>query len=172
MSSLHLLRPFTARQLHLVAGDGGVVAFAVLGGRYQGPSALVHAPTLARRIDDLDPSIRTVVFFDEPVPDGPLVSLIDDMVAAFEDLDLDALVQAVPATEAVKRVEGDLIAEGIDRSSLVSVRCPEVVARGALQQAGPDLGDRLWVNPTELIAGRGGRVGLFDPASALQTLAG
>jgi hypothetical protein len=159
--SPHLLRYFSSRQLSLVEGDGQVVAFGVLGGRYVGPSVEVHAPTLIRRVSDLPRSIATVVFFDEPVPDAATVSLIDDMLAAYATLDSDALVQYVAATEAVKRVEGEVVAEGIDRSSLVAVRCPEVVDRVALDRAVAGLTDELWVNPTALVAAAGGRVSLY-----------
>ncbi|MDX1448030.1 MAG: hypothetical protein R3246_03110, partial [Acidimicrobiia bacterium] len=142
MSGLHMIRPFSARQLHLVAGDGLVEAFAVLGGQTRGPSVDVHVPTLRRRMRDLARHIRTIVFFDEPVPDGPLVALIDDMVEDFVgDASLDVLAMGVPATEAVKWVEDDVIVSEVDRSRLVRVRCPEVVDRAALDEALEDVGD-------------------------------
>ncbi len=155
-----------------MAGDGRVVALAILGGRYVGPSVQVHLPTLARRVETLPRSIDTVVLFDEPVPDGAMVTLIDDMLAAYEDLDVDGLVQFVPVTEAVKRVESSVVAEGIDRSSLVAIRCPEVFDRTRLESAVKSHPGRLWVNPTELIALDGGRVALYDPATALYHAAG
>lgn len=161
MTSPHLLRPFSSRQLSLVEGDGQVVSFGVLGGRYVGPSVQVHAPTLIKRVRDLPRSIRTVVFFDEPVPDAATVSTIDDMLAEFEEIDAEVLVPYVAATEAVKRVEGDLVAEGIDRTSLVSIRCPEVIDREALVEATTALTDELWVNPTAEVAAIGGRVRLY-----------
>ncbi len=161
MMSPHLLRPFSSRQLSLVEGDGQVVAFGVLGGRYAGPSVEVHAPTLIKRMHELPRSIRTVVFFDEPVPDGATVSTIDDMLAVFEELKVDALTQYVAATEAVKRVEGDVVAEGIDRSALVAIRCPEVISRPVLDRAVAALTDELWVNPTARVAQVGGSVALY-----------
>ena len=161
MTSPHLLRPFTSRQLALVEGDGRVMAFGVLGGRYVGPSVQVHAPTLIKRVRDLPRSIDTVVFFDEPVPDAAMVSTIDDMLAAYAQLEVDVLVPYVAATEAVKRVQGEVVAEGIDRSSLVSIRCPEIIDRSVLDRTVTALGDELWVNPTALIAGRGGRIELY-----------
>ncbi len=157
-----MLRPFSSRQLSLVSGEGRVMVFAALGGRYAGPSTEVHGPTLARRVEELPRHIDTVVFIDAPVPDGALVDLIDDMVTAFGDADADVLVRSVPATEAVKRVHGHQVVEGIDRSRLVAVRAPEVVRRTALDHSIGHLGDRLWVNPTGLVAATGGRVALFD----------
>lgn len=157
-----MLRPFNARQLSLVSGEGRVMVFAALGGRYAGPSTEVHGPTLARRVDELPRHIDTVVFIDAPVPDGALVGLIDDMVTEFGEIDTDALVRPVPATEAVKRVSGRKVVEGIDRSRLIAVRAPEVLRRTALERAVERLDDRLWVNPTGLVAATGGRISLFD----------
>lgn len=170
MVSPHLLRPFSSRQLSLVSGDGRVTVFASLGGRWRGPTSEVHGPTLARRITDLPGDIDTVVFIDEPVPDGVTVGMIDDMVHAFDDHPADALVRFVPATEAVKRVDGVLVAEGIDRSRLVAVRSPEVISRAAMANAIDGLGDRLWVNPTSLVAQSGGTVALYDHRQASATL--
>src|SRR5690606_41466016 len=65
MVSPHLLRPYSSRQLSLLSGDGQVMVFAVLGGRYAGPTVLVHHPTLLHRMDTLPRHIRTVVFIDE-----------------------------------------------------------------------------------------------------------
>lgn len=165
--SPHLLRPFNSRQLSLVEGDGRVVVFSVLGGRCAGPSVMVHAPTLVRRVSDLPRSIATVVFVDEPVPDASTVSTIDDMLAAYEGLDADVLVQYVAAMEAVKRVDGDELAEGIDRSSLVAIRCPEVTDRQALDQAVSRITEELWVSPTALVAAIGGKVALFGGSPVL-----
>jgi hypothetical protein len=156
-----MLRPFNSRQLSLVEGEGCVVAFAVLGGRYAGPSVQVHAPTLVRRVEELPRHIRTVVFFDEPVPDAATVSNIDDMLAVYDNLDVEVLVPYVAATEAVKRVEGDVVAEGIDRSSLVAIRCPEVIDRRILAKGVATLTDELWVNPASLAAIAGARIALY-----------
>lgn len=169
MASPHLLRPFTSRQLSLVEGDGRVMAFGVLGGRYAGSTVQVHAPTLAMRVTQLPASIRTVVFFDDPVPDGATVATIDDMLAEFELLDTDVLVQHVGATEAVKRVEGGFVREGIDRSRLVALRCPEVMDRSILSRAVETIGDRTWVNPSALMAETGARLSLFGHRSLSPT---
>jgi|FLYL01.1.fsa_nt_gi hypothetical protein len=159
MTSPHLLRPFSSRQLSLVAGDDGVTVFAVLGGRYAGPSVEAHVPTLVQRALSLPRPVHTVVFVDEPLPDAALVALVDDMVADFLDSDLDALAQAAPVSEAVKRVEHGRIVEGIERSTLMAVRAPEVIGRRALERAVTVAGNRLWANPTALVAETGGRIG-------------
>jgi hypothetical protein len=158
--SPHLLRPFSSRQLSLVAGEGRVLVFAVLGGRYAGSSLQVHAPTLAHRVEEIPAYVDTVVFIDEPVPDGAVVAVIDDMVAEFAEREVDVLARYVPASEAVKRVEGGVVVEGVDRSGLVTVRAPEVIRRSALDRVARETGEALWVNPTALVAAAGGTVAL------------
>lgn len=160
MVGLHLLRPFSFRQLSLVSGEGRVLVFAVLGGRYAGSAIQAHIPTLAYRVQQLPRHIDTVVFIDEPVPHGAVVAVIDDMVAEFSDLDVDVLTRYVAATEAVKRVEGSALREGIGRSTLVSVRMPVVVRRSALEQAVEQAGEALWVNPTALLTAAGATIAL------------
>lgn len=162
-----MLRPFSARQLHLVAGDGCIEAFSVLTDRRRGPSVDVHVPTLRRRMRDLAAHIRTVVFFDDPVPDGALVALIDDMVEEFAEHPVNVLAVGVPVTEAVKWVEGGFIVGEVERSRLVTVRCPEVVDRAVLEAALSDLGDEMWINPTALVVAAGGSLRIFDPSVRL-----
>ena len=165
--SPHMLRPFSSRQLSLVEGGGRVVVFSVLGGRYAGPSVMVHVPTLVRRVLELPRSITTVVFVDEPVPDPSTVWTIDHMIAAFEELDADALVQYVSAMEAVKRANGDVLVEGIERSSLLAIRSPEVIDRQALDEAVSRITGELWVSPTALVAASGGKIALYGGSPAL-----
>lgn len=160
MASPHLLRPFSSRQLSLVAGGGGVMCFGVLGGRYAGSTVQVHAPTLSLRVAQLPRDVHTVVFFDDPMPDGATVATIDDMLTEYEAVDVDVLVQSRAATEAVKRVDGTVIAEGIERSTLVSVRCPEVMDRAILTRAVDGIAERQWVNPTALMSEVGARISI------------
>lgn len=118
---------------------------------------------------DLASHIRTVVFFDEPVPDGALVALIDDMVEAFSESTHEALAMGSTFTEAVKWVEDGMVVGEVDRSRLVSLRCPEVVDRHALEAALATLDDEVWVNPASLVVSAGGSLGIFDPSSRLTT---
>lgn len=140
-------------------------AFAVLGDHGTGPSVSVHVPTLRRRMRDLPSHIRTVVFFDEPVPDGALVALIDDMVDEFTESSDDVLALGMAATEAVKWVEDGFIVSDVDRSRLVTVRCPEVVRRDVLDEALETLVDQTWVNPTHLVVSRGGTLRIYEPSA-------
>jgi|FLYL01.1.fsa_nt_gi hypothetical protein len=165
--SPHLIRTYTARQLALVSGDDRVVVFASCGGRWAASAVLVHQPTLSRRVADLAPDVHTVVIVDQPLPDAATVSLIDDMLVAFENADVDALAVPAPLTEAVKETDGRYVLAGLDRSSLVSVRCPEVISRSVLARALQPAADRRWVNPTALVCEWGGRVGFYGEVRPL-----
>lgn len=134
------------------------MVFAVMGGRFAGPTALVHLPTLRQRLDSLPGYIETLAFIDEPVPDGATIGTVDDMIETFLDLGVDALAQYVPASEAIKRVTADRVSEAVDRSSLVAARAPEVVKRTALDRAVDRPLVAQWVNPTAVIARTGGSV--------------
>lgn len=164
MSSPHLLRPFNAAQLSLVSGDQGVAVFGVMGGRFAGPSVLVHLPTARARLDQLSPDVDTIVFIDEPLPEPATVGRIDDMLAVFSDLGVEALSQWLPATEALKLGREGVVERGVDRSTVVAVRCPEVIDRQALARALAEENTDNWVSPTAAVARSGGRVALFEPS--------
>lgn len=163
MSSPHLLRPYTASQLGLVAGDESIVVLGATSGRFAGPSVLVHLPTARSRLDSLARNAEVVVFTDEPHPDPATVSVIDDMLAVFPETGADALTRWVPATEALKVDENGRIARGVDRSTVIAVRCPEVISRKALSRALDGAGSGQWISPTAEVARSGGRVRLFEP---------
>lgn len=162
MSSPHLIRPYSAAQLGLVSGDETVVVFTVLGDRFSGPSVLVHVPTVRSRLEWLDSVVSTVVFVDEPVPDGATLSGIDDMLTVYADLDCDALARVVTSTEALKRVEHGHIVGAVDRSTVVAATCPEIVDRRRLESALS--GDEVWANPTAELARSGGIVRFYEPS--------
>lgn len=164
MASPHLLRPYTAAQLSLVSGADRTAVFSVLSGRFAGPSVLVHVPTAQARLNQLPRPVEVVVFIDEPLPEPPTVSRIDDMLTVFPDLGVDALTQWLPATEALKLTRGGVIERGIDRSTVASVRCPEVIRREALSEALDLAGDQTWLNPTAGVAAAGGTVAFFEPS--------
>lgn len=168
MSSPHLLRPFPSRQLGLVEGDDRVVVFGVLGGRRLGSTILVHSPTLLLRLDQLTDEVELVVFVEDSPPDAATVATIDDMLASMGSE--DGLVQFQVAAEAVKLTKADVsgsqhfIGQGVDRSTLVSFRPPEVLRAAALVAAVTRPPSELWVNPAGLVAGNGGRIATYPRA--------
>lgn len=101
-----------------------------------------------------------VVFIDEPLPDAATVSVIEAMLDEFGSE--CGLVRSVAATEAVKRLEGGVVAEGIDRSSLFSPRPPEIIRRACLDNAVMSLTDQQWVSPSALVLSLGGKIRTFD----------
>lgn len=164
MVSSHLIRPFSASQLGLAAADDDVVVFASGAERRLGPSSLVHLPTLHGRLAALGPAVTTIVFVDDALPDGATLGRVDDMLLVYPDLQAQALVQWVPATEALKLVTKGRIERGIDRTGAITVRCPEVVDRASLTAALDSTEASMWINPTAEVARAGGRVALFEPS--------
>ena len=159
MSSPHLIRPFPPRQLGLVEGDDAVMVFAVLGGRFAGPTMLAHLPTLQRRCSELRPQVEILVFVDESQPDAATVARIDEMLSSFTDS--DALVCFQQATEAMKLVEADEVIHGVDRTQLLAVRGPEIIRRLTFDRALSSPPPAVWVNPTSLVADVGGDIRLY-----------
>jgi len=157
-----MLRPFGSRQLGLWGDREHVVVFAVMGGRFAGPTLQVHAPTLLQRLEQLSPDIDTLVFVDEPFPDSAMVERIDDMLEQFASQQVDALAAYVAATEAIKRVHGDQVLHGVDRSTLIAVKGPEIISREALVRAVDIMDSRPWTCPLLLVARSGGRVARYQ----------
>lgn len=138
-----------------------------------GPTILVHSPTLLLRLDQLDDAVEVVVFVEDSPPAAATVAIIGDMLAAMGSE--DGLVQFEVAAEAIKLTRGPAVRDstpktgrtpgspvfinhGIDRSTLISFRPPEVLRASALVAAVTIPPSELWVNPAGLIAARGGRI--------------
>ncbi len=136
------------------------MVLSALGGRHLGPSLQVHAPTLISRVASTLARTDVAVFIDEPLPDAATVSVIESMLDEFGSE--CGLVRSVAATEAVKRLEGGVVAEGIDRSSLFSPRPPEIIRRACLDNAVMSLKDEQWVSPSALVLAHGGTIRTFD----------
>lgn len=136
------------------------MVLAALGGRYLGPSLQVHAPTLISRTQTTLSRSDVVVFIDEPIPDVATIHIIEAMLDEFGSE--CGLVRTVAATEAVKRLEGGVVAEGIDRSLLFSPKPPEIIRRACLDKAIRTLEDEQWVCPSALLLAVGGTIRAFD----------
>jgi hypothetical protein len=163
MSSSELLHMFPAEQLGPIKGRDRVVVFGVLGDRRLGPTILVHAPTLRLSLDQLANDVQRVVFIEGSSLDPTTISTIAEMLEAMGSE--DGLVRFETAAEAIKLISGNLsgepapiISRGIERSSVISFRPPEVLRRSSLVAAVSGSRSEPWVDPAGLVAANGGRI--------------
>jgi 2-C-methyl-D-erythritol 4-phosphate cytidylyltransferase len=111
-------------------------------------------------------SVRTGVF---EIPEDSLIVLVHDAarplltddvierVLAPLSVGWDGAVPALPLRDTVKRIEGDAVAETLDRSSLVAVQTPQAFAADTLRAALE--GDIAAASDcSSLVEARGGRV--------------
>jgi 2-C-methyl-D-erythritol 4-phosphate cytidylyltransferase len=93
----------------------------------------------------------------------PLVddAVIERVVAPLAE-GFDAVVPGLPLADTVKRVEGGMVAETVDRSSLVTVQTPQAFSADALRAAyaGADPVDAT--DCASLVEARGGRVRVVE----------
>jgi 2-C-methyl-D-erythritol 4-phosphate cytidylyltransferase len=130
----------------------GKVAGTVTGGETRSESvraALAEVPEEA-----------TVVLVHDAA--RPLVTdaLIERLVTALSD-GWDAVIPALPVSDAVKRVEGEAVAETLDRSGLVTVQTPQAFVAPVLREAlEGDVADAP--DCASLVEARGGRVRVVE----------
>ena len=163
MPDLDLLRPFTSKDLE--RSHDRVVVFGVLGGRRSGSTVLVHSPALLVRLNELADDVERVVFVEGSSPDATTLSTIDAMLSAMGPE--DGLVRFQMSAEAIKltkerHMDGTtlrpavLIDRGVDRSTVVSFRPPEILRISALAAALAKPPAEDWVDPAGLIVANGG----------------
>jgi 2-C-methyl-D-erythritol 4-phosphate cytidylyltransferase len=129
------------------------VAAVVPGGATRGESvraALAEVPTEALVVLVHD-AARPLV--DEAVIERVLAPLAEGF---------DAVVPGLPVADTVKRVDGGVVAETVDRSSLVTVQTPQAFSADALRRAyaGDDPVDAT--DCASLVEARGGRVRVVE----------
>jgi 2-C-methyl-D-erythritol 4-phosphate cytidylyltransferase len=129
------------------------VAAVVPGGATRGESvraALAEVPTEALVVLVHD-AARPLV--DEAVIERVLAPLAEGF---------DAVVPGLPVADTVKRVDGGVVAETVDRSSLVTVQTPQAFSADALRRAyaGDDSVDAT--DCASLVEARGGRVRVVE----------
>jgi 2-C-methyl-D-erythritol 4-phosphate cytidylyltransferase len=129
------------------------VAAVVPGGATRGESvraALAEVPTEALVVLVHD-AARPLV--DEAVIERVLAPLAEGF---------DAVVPGLPLADTVKRVDGGVVAETVDRSSLVTVQTPQAFSADALRRAyaGDDPVDAT--DCASLVEARGGRVRVVE----------
>jgi 2-C-methyl-D-erythritol 4-phosphate cytidylyltransferase len=69
--------------------------------------------------------------------------LVQDVLAAAQGEGVDGAIAAAPVTDTVKRAEGSIVRETLDRSQLWAVQTPQVFRRAALERALDVPGDVL-----------------------------
>jgi len=87
----------------------------------------------------LPDAVAVVLVHDAARPLAP-VELIDAVASAVR-AGADAVVPGLPVTDTVKRVDGDVVTETVDRSALRSVQTPQGFRRTVLEEAHLDLSD-------------------------------
>jgi 2-C-methyl-D-erythritol 4-phosphate cytidylyltransferase len=87
----------------------------------------------------LPDAVSVVLVHDAARPLAP-VELIDAVASAVR-AGADAVVPGLPVTDTVKRVDGDLVTETVDRTALRSVQTPQGFRRTVLEEAHLDLSD-------------------------------
>jgi 2-C-methyl-D-erythritol 4-phosphate cytidylyltransferase len=112
---------------------------ALLGDHHTGATLQVVSGGATRQesvraaLSALPDAIGVVLVHDAARPLAP-VELIDAVAGAVR-AGADAVVPGMPVTDTVKRVEGDRVAETIDRSVLRSVQTPQGFRRAVLEEA-------------------------------------
>jgi 2-C-methyl-D-erythritol 4-phosphate cytidylyltransferase len=145
----------------LLADDlaAGKVAAAVVGGASRSESV---AAGLAAVPDDAD--LLVVHDAARPFASADLVSRVLEALG-----DADAAIPGVPVTDTVKRVDGGLVTETLDRERLVAVQTPQAFRAGALRDAyARAAGDLAGATDcASLVARAGGRVAVVagEPAN-------
>lgn len=150
------LQPVSAADVGLSADDAEqVVGFSVPVDSRRA-ALKVQAGELLSELADLPATIAIIVFLDDTATATDVS--IQRMVKNFRNLEVDALIPPIPATEAVKRIQNGFVVESINRATLNLLRTPEIVDRRALEQALVNVDGSQLVNPTELVASSGGIV--------------
>lgn len=94
----------------------------------------------------------------------PLVTprLIAAVLDRLEAGGVDGVVPALPMTDTVKRVSGDMIEETVDRTALVTVQTPQGFSCEALNRVHSEIGDGQATDDASMVERAGGRVAVVD----------
>jgi 2-C-methyl-D-erythritol 4-phosphate cytidylyltransferase len=103
----------------------GKVAAAVPGGE-------TRALSVAAGLDEVAADADAILVHDAARPFAS-AGLVDRLLAALAGH--DGAIPALPVTDTVKRVRGDLVAETLDRGELRAVQTPQAFRAAALRQA-------------------------------------
>lgn len=139
-----------------------VACFAVAP-RQPGGSVAVRAGDLLDAIRVLPLTTTIVVVLDGHGDDDGTdrTPPVGEMVEAVEALGIDGIVRHIEATQALKRIDRDLVVESLDRARFSTPGPPEVLNRLALERALAAAEPVALVNPAQAVANDGGIVRVF-----------
>jgi 2-C-methyl-D-erythritol 4-phosphate cytidylyltransferase len=103
------------------------------------PGGSTRPESVRAALAALPDAVGVVLVHDAARPLAP-VELIDAVASAVR-AGADAVVPGLPVTDTVKRVDGDVVTETVDRSALRSVQTPQGFRRTVLEEAHLDLSD-------------------------------
>jgi 2-C-methyl-D-erythritol 4-phosphate cytidylyltransferase len=104
---------------------------------------------------DAVPDDADVVVVHDAARPAARASMFEAVIAAVR-AGADAAIPGVPVTDTIKRVDGQVVVDTLDRSTLVAVQTPQAFAAAALRAAHADAGDAT--DDAALVERRGGRV--------------
>jgi hypothetical protein len=140
-------------------GDGAVGA--ALAAHVDGAVALAHDAPLATALASLPEHVTVVVELDaDDAATGEPGSLIATLLGALEagDARLAAVVAARPMADALKRIDGDVVVEGLEREGLLTPCMPHVYRRATLAAVlaeASDPADGVGLDPVGLLLDAG-----------------
>ena len=140
----------------LLADHHTGAALAVLAG------GTTRQESVRRALAGLPDSVQTVLVHDAARPLAP-VELVDAVAAAVLDGEV-AVVPGLPVADTVKRVEGDAVAETLDRTSLRAIQTPQGFARATLEEAHLGASDEEATDDAALVERLGRRVAVVPGA--------
>ena len=123
-----------------------------------GPTLRYPIGQVRRAVTRLPADIRILAFVSSLDRDAAAKVEFERVLAAFDEGDAVAVIACAPVTEAMKRVERDVVVEGVDRSTLVSAGSLEIVDRRAFERVVATMEPAAWINPARTMQVAGGAV--------------
>jgi 2-C-methyl-D-erythritol 4-phosphate cytidylyltransferase len=120
------------------------------------PGGATRPESVRAALAALPDAVGVVLVHDAARPLAP-VELVDAVAAAVR-AGADAVVPGLPVTDTVKRVNGDVVTETVDRSALRSVQTPQGFRRAVLEEAHLGLSDGSITDDAGLVERAGYRV--------------
>lgn len=131
------------------------------------PGGVLRSDTVRCALAVIPPDAEVIVVHDAARPLAP-PSLFEAVVKAVVD-GADAAIPGLPVADTVKRVQGDVVVDTLDRSELVLVQTPQAFRGDVLRAA--HVGDPDATDDAALVERAGGKVVVVpgSPAAAKVT---